>query len=141
MKASNDELKIRLNLLAGDSRLSSEHAIALATWAMDKALEGMVPEDSTAKIDWPDGADGADIFFYSGMTPVGPSQPVYRPKPAWAPSVGDHVFWRNTLTIYTVVGVGWNMVDLINATDIPVSQLKPATMDQMGLDWAVVKMP
>jgi hypothetical protein len=142
MKPTDQEFRNKAKALAKRQNTpSGQDCIDLANWAMDKALEGMVPAGELIKLDWPDGADGADILFYRGMTPVGPSQPVYRPKPAWAPKVGDHVFWHDTGTIYTVLSVDGDMAHLISAADIPVSQLKPATMDQMGLDWAAVKMP
>jgi hypothetical protein len=64
MKPTNDEIVAKASELRNRDTKFEEDRIDLVNWAMDKALEGMVPAGESIKLDWPDGAAYATAKFF-----------------------------------------------------------------------------
>lgn len=93
MKPTNEEIIAKGDeVYARNNTSHQQDRIDLANWAVDRALEGMVPAGELINLDWPDGATSVDLLFYACEAPIRPSQSIRRPKPAWAPKAGQDVW-------------------------------------------------
>ena len=139
MKPTEQEIIEYAKTLYNRSTSWLQDRVDLANWAIDRALENMIPADQAIRLDWPDGSTHAWIVYHTqnGQMPY-KSNTVYRPRPQWKPKVGDPVFFIDTAAIYrvsTVTQTPTVFYSLHGGMVAKAGQLKPATIADMGKNW------
>ena len=139
MKPTEQEIVANWTANLGRGKSINDDIIDTVNWAIENALEGMIPADQAIKLDWPDGSTHAWIVYHTqnGQMPY-KSNTVYRPRPQWKPKVGDPVFFIDTAAIYrvsTVTQTPTVFYSLHGGMAAKAGQLKPATIADMGKNW------
>ena len=139
MKPTEQEIVANWTANLGRGKSINDDIIDTVNWAIENALEGMIPADQAIRLDWPDGSTHAWIVYHTqnGQMPY-KSNTVYRPRPQWKPKVGDPVFFIDTAVIYrvsTVTQTPTVFYSLHGGMVAEAGQLKPATIADMGKNW------
>lgn len=141
-RPTNDEITKKLNTMPIEP--AHKNAVDLANWAIDQALEGMIPANEAIKPDWPHDATYATINYYTSRCVfISESKPIKRPKQPWKPTVGADVFVL--MSNMTVIKATVNRIEevskaiyfLNNGNEFSVEReyVKPYSAQDEGKTW------
>lgn len=125
-------------------------AIDLANWAMDQALDGMIPAANSIQIppesEWPEWADCVKVVYpaYDNDHSEIVIKNIPRPKPQWVPKEGEAAFWlfESEVRVVKISQILFGSISIKTLTDSRYSTdlkyLKPFDATKIGLSWGKI---